>query len=192
MSKRKIKNPGYIIGKGISNIQRSQLCGINNIPYCENPAIGINAPKCSEDCCKYGSCHKRAYFEHIANKYNTTVDKIGIATNWRFDKFVIEDREYSNEEVLEILKKHKAEEDKKYHKCERCGIKYLDNKTFNMIYENLENDKDLKPGTCVGYIGTPFITGIQILSKCGIGKKIKLCDNCIKDLINWLGEIKHK
>ena len=83
--------------------------------YCESPALGIGAPKCSEDCCDYGGCHKQAYFEYIANKYNTTPDKIAIGTNFQFEKFVIEDREYSNEEVLEILKKHKAEEDKKYH-----------------------------------------------------------------------------
>ena len=107
------------------------------------------------------------------------------------DKFIIEDREYSKEEVLEILKKHKEDEDKKYSTCDKCGIKYLNNKKFNMIYENLENDTDLKPGTAIGSQGTPIITGVQITSTCGTGKKIKLCDNCIEKLINWLGEIKH-
>ena len=61
-----------------------------------------------------------------------------------------------------------------------------------MIYENLEDDTDLKPSMAIGYRGTPFITGVQITSTCGTGKKIKLCDNCIKELINWLGEIKHE
>ena len=55
-----------------------------------------------------------------------------------------------------------------------------------MIHENLENDTDLKPGMAIGYQGTPFITGIQITSKCGTGKKIKLCDNCIKELVLFL------
>lgn len=84
--------------------------------YCESPAIGISAPKCSENCCDYGGCHKKAYFEYIANKYNTTPDKIAIGTNFQFDKFVIDDREYTKEEVLEILKKHKEEEAEKLHK----------------------------------------------------------------------------
>lgn len=186
MSKYKIKNPGYAHGKGKSINVRSKMFGTDNVLYCENPAIGKGAPKCSEDCCNYGACHKRAYFEYIANKYNTTPDKIAIGTNFQFEKFIIEDREYSKEEVFEILKKHKKEEDKKYSTCHRCGIKYLENKKFNMIFENLENDTDLKPGTAIGYVGTPFITGIQITSKCGHGKKIKLCDNCIKELVLFL------
>ena len=36
--------------------------------------------------------------------------------------FNIDGEEYNYDKVIEILKKHKAEEDKKYHKCKRCGI----------------------------------------------------------------------
>lgn len=105
--------------------------------YCESPALGMGAPKCSEDCCDYGGCHKQAYFEYIANKYNTTPDKIAIGTNFQFDKFVIEDREYSNEEVLEILKKHKTEEDKKYHKMDNELLKYLTEEDKKSIAERV-------------------------------------------------------
>lgn len=155
-----------------------------NQRYCESPALGMGAPKCSEDCCDYGSCNKKAYFEYIANKYNTTPDKIAIVTNFQFDKFVIDDREYTKEEVLEILKKHKAEEDKKYHKCERCGARYLENNTFNMVTHNL----DKKPDNCCawGYASTPYIRGFRILSTCGDGREIKLCDDCIFELKRWL------
>lgn len=38
--------------------------------YCESSAIGMGAPKCSEDCCDYGSCHKGAYSEHISKTYS--------------------------------------------------------------------------------------------------------------------------
>ena len=100
----------------------------------------------------------------------------------------IYNRNYSVGEILEILKKHKKEEDSKYIECYCCGNKYSENKLFNIIHENLEDDTDLKPGTCIGYQGTPFITGIQILSTCGTGKKIKLCDNCIKKLIKLIHE----
>lgn len=154
--------------------------------YCESPALGMGAPKCNEDCCDYGGCHKQAYFDYIANKYNTIPDKTAIVTNFQFEKFVIEDREYSNEEVLEILKKHKAEEDKKYHKCERCGTRYLENNTFNMVTHIL----DKKPDNCSawGYATTPYITGFKILSTCGQGREINLCDDCISELLKWLTE----
>ena len=155
--------------------------------YCENPALGMGAPKCSEDCCDYGGCHKQAYFDYIANKYNTTSDKIAIGINYQFEKFVIEDREYSNEEVLEILKKHKAEEDKKYHKCERCGIKYLRNNLVNMVDCNL--DKKLDHNYACGYASTPYIRGFKILSTCGDGREVKLCDDCILELKRWLVKV---
>lgn len=106
--------------------------------------------------------------------------------NFKFDKFIIDDKEYSNEEVLEILKKHKAEEDKKYHKCERCAARYLTNNSFSMVTHNL----DEKPDKCSawGYATTPFIKGFKVLSTCGDGKEVKLCDDCILELINWLNK----
>ena len=109
----------------------------------------------------------------------SSADNLGISVN-------IDGEEYNLDKIIEILKKHKREEDKKYSTCYKCGIKYLENKKFNMIHENLENDTDLKPGMAIGYQGVPFITGIQITSKCGTGKKIKLCDNCIKELVLFL------
>jgi hypothetical protein len=155
--------------------------------YCESSALGMGAPKCSEDCCDYSGCHKQAYFEYIANKYNTTPDKIAIGTNFQFEKFVIEDREYSNEEVLEILKKHKAEEDKKYHKCERCGTKYLGNNLVNMVDCNLDKKPD--HNYACGYASTPYIRGFKILSTCGDGREVKLCDDCILELKRWLVKV---
>lgn len=192
MSKYKIKNPGYIVGKGKSSIIRSKAVGSSNIPYCQNIAIDINAPKCSEDCCNYGSCNKQTYFEHIANKYNTTVDKIDTATKFQFDKFVIEDREYSNEEVYEILKKHKEEEDKKYRHCFKCKIKYLNNDKINMVKHHLHESIINDAAYAHGYADTPYIKGFKILSTCGKGKDIELCDNCIEELIDWLGEYNHE
>lgn len=184
MSKYKIKNPGCAHGKRKSIIVRSKMVGTDNIPYCENPALGMGAPKCSEDCCDYGGCHKQAYFEYIANKYNTTPDKIAIGTNFQFDKFVIEDREYLKEEVLEILKKHKEEEDKTRHKCKRCGTRYLGNSRFNMVTNMLDKKPDLSMAW--GYSTTPFIRGFKVLSTCGDGEEIGLCDNCIAELLRWL------
>lgn len=113
-----------------------------------------------------------------------TSNKIAIGINYQFDKFVIDDREYSKEEVFEILKKYKEEEDKKYNKCERCGTRYLENKTFNMVTHNL----DEKPDSCSawGYTSTPYIRGFRVLSTCGDGREVKLCDDCIFELKKWL------
>lgn len=100
--------------------------------------------------------------------------------------FNIDGEEYNYDKVIEILKKHKAEEDKKYHKCERCGTRYLQNNTFNMVTHNL----DEKPDNCSawGYGSTPYIKGFKILSTCGDGREVKLCDNCIKKLILFLND----
>ena len=102
----------------------------------------------------------------------------------KYIKFIVDGREYSNKEVLEILKKHKEEEDKKYHKCERCGKRYLGNNTFNMVTNNLDN----KPDNCKawGYATTPYIRGFKVLSTCGDGREILLCDVCIAGLKRWL------
>lgn len=184
--------------KNINNFDAKSV-NHSKIPYCESPALGMGAPECSEDCSIYGSCHRDAYYRHIDNKYplseglyksnstrNTNNSARGYAQsfNWQFDKFVIEDREYSSNEVMEILKKHKAEEDKNFHKCERCGEKYLENISVNMTKENL----DEKPKNCSvwGYASTPFITGFKVTAKCGRGREIKLCDNCVKELLNFL------
>ena len=153
--------------------------------YCESTAIGMNAPKCSEDCCDYGSCHKDTYFKHIADKYNTTIDKIDTSSNLATIKLVVDGKEYTAEDIFRILKNHK-EEDKKYHKCERCGKQYLGNNTFNMVTHNLDKkpDKDM----AWGYASTPYIRGIRILSTCGDGRDISLCDDCIFELKKWLTE----
>jgi hypothetical protein len=100
------------------------------------------------------------------------------------DKIIIEDREYSEEEILKILKKYKKEEDKKYHKCYRCGNRYLENNRFNMVVNNLE--QRICNIYANGYATTPYITGFKILAKCGQGKEIGLCDDCISELIKWL------
>ena len=98
--------------------------------------------------------------------------------------FNIDGEKYNYDKVIEILKKHKAEEDKKYHKCERCGIRYLQNNKFNMVTYNL----DEKPDNCSawGYASIHYIRGFKILSTCGDGREVKLCDDCIKKLILFL------
>lgn len=225
LNKKEADKPKYnlYIKNAINSVDHSK------IPYCESPALGMGAPKCSEDCCDYGACHKEAYFDFIEKKYPhaeilhscqdcgvlLTPDQEGkicetasgivyflckkcykakndsLVAN-QSDKFVVEDREYSNEEVLEILKKHKAEEDKKYHKCERCGEKYIDNLSINMAKEGLDRERD---GHCSawgnycgawGYTVTPYLTGLKVTSKCGEGRKIKLCDHCVEDLLKFL------
>lgn len=118
------------------------------------------------------------------DEYNIIVNK-GIT---------IDDRVYEFSEIKEILKRHKIEEDKKYHKCYRCGNRYLENNKFNMVVNNLEQ-RILTPyasGYATGYATTPYITGFKILSKCGQGKEIGLCDDCIEELVNWLNGVKQK
>lgn len=100
----------------------------------------------------------------------------------------IEDREYTETEILDILKKHKEEEDKKYPKCYKCGKKYLENNRFNMVSNNLEQIMPVNKSYAVGYQTTPYITGFKILSKSGQGREINLCDDCIFELIKWLNE----
>lgn len=95
---------------------------------------------------------------------------------------------YTLKQITEILKKYQEEEDKKYNTCYICGDKYLENKKFNMVHENMEDDRELEPGTAICYQTPPIITGIQIQSTCGNGKKIKLCDNCIQRLLIFLKE----
>ena len=158
------------------------------IPYCQNPAIGKGAPKCSEDCCNYGGCHKEAFFDHLASKYPNATEIYELkAKHCKEDSslFTIDDRKYSYGEVMEILKKHKEEEDKEYHICDKCGNKYLENNKYNMVRYNLSEEPG--PGQVIGYQSTPYISGIKILSNCGDGRKIKLCDKCIKELVDWLG-----
>jgi hypothetical protein len=51
---------------------------------------------------------------------------------------------------------------------------------------------DKEPGSCClwGYETTPYVTGFKILSTCGRGKEINLCDDCIQSLIEWLNKNK--
>lgn len=104
--------------------------------------------------------------------------------NSQFTHIAIDDREYTKEEIIEILKKHKAEEDAKYHHCDRCGKKYLGNNEHHLVINNLY---DVPPeGVAMGYSATPYIKGFQILSTCGTGRSIKLCDECVGKLIEWI------
>ena len=191
MSKYKIKNSGYAHKKEMFGI-KSKKVNSDKIPYCENPALGIDAPKCSEDCCSYGGCTKKEYFDHIANKYNTTPEKIAICANFQSDKYIIDDREYTKDEVLNILKRHKEEEDKKYNRCFRCKNKYLNNTEVNMVKHHLHESSINNIAYAYGYATTPYIIGFKVLSTCGNGKDVKLCDNCIKELISWLGEFNYE
>ena len=53
-----------------------------------------------------------------------------------------------------------------------------------MVTHNL----DKKPDSCHawGYKSTPYIRGFKILSTCGDGKEVKLCDDCLDELVDWL------
>ena len=104
----------------------------------------------------------------------------------------IDDRLYEFSEIKEILKRHKIEEDKKYHKCYRCNKRYLENNKFNMVVNNLEQILSNTSAYAHGYATTPYITGFKILSTCGQGKEIGLCDDCIEELVNWLNGVKQK
>ena len=98
--------------------------------------------------------------------------------------FVIGDKSYSIDEITEILKKHKEEEDKKYQTCDICGNKYLENNTYNMCRYDLD-EKPIDPKAyAFGYSSTPYIKGIKILSTCGSGKDIKTCDKCVSKLLD--------
>lgn len=95
---------------------------------------------------------------------------------------------YTTEELLKIVEKHQIEEDKKMTKCFRCGSKFLENKKFNMCDYNLnpERKNDGKCGFAEGYSKPPIISGFEITSTCGKGRKIPLCDECVSELIDWL------
>lgn len=138
--------------------------------------------------------HANGYF--ICEKCKTKVDSIdehGICLECRIDKkrnnklnFVIDDKSYSTDEIIEILKKYKEEEDKKYQTCDICGDKYLENNRYNMCYYDLD-EKPLEPRAyAIGYESTPYIKGIKILSTCGTGKDVKMCDTCVASLIHML------
>ena len=147
----------------------------SKIPYCESMARGIDTPDCSEECCKFDTCIREE-----RRNYKLSSDDTNLHIN-------IGDSVYTYKEICDILKKHKSEEDKKYNTCFICGTKYLENKKFNMAHENLEEDIEREPGTALGYMIPPIITGFQINSTCGNGKKIKLCDDCITRFIYFLG-----
>ena len=202
----------------------------NRTPYCENPAIGVGAPECSENCYKFGACNKDAYFRYIYKNHRiiptdtTYPHAVGLYTchicgakveTAYFDgdngpaiceeckdkkeanklteicNINIEGKNYPIKEIIKIVKKHEEEEDKKYSKCFRCNNKYLENKLFNMVDENLNEDVELEYGQVIGYQIPPIITGVEIMSTCGKGKKIGLCDDCIGELINWFNPNTH-
>lgn len=95
---------------------------------------------------------------------------------------------YTTEELLKIVEKHQIEEDKKMTKCFRCGSKFLENKKFDMCDYNLnaEIKHDNKSCHVHGYSKSPIISGFEITSTCGNGRKISLCDECVSELIDWL------
>lgn len=98
--------------------------------------------------------------------------------------FVVGDKSYSIDEITEILKNHKEEEDKKYQTCDICGNKYLENNTYNMCKYALD-EKPINPECyAIGYTSTPYIKGIKILSTCGSGKDIKMCDKCVSKILD--------
>lgn len=104
-----------------------------------------------------------------------------------FNIFTVEGRAYAYDEIMEILKAHKKEEDSKYHICDRCGERFLENKEHNMVECNL--DIVPEPGSAIGYMHTPYIEGFRIISTCGNGRDIKLCDKCIAELLIWIKNI---
>lgn len=185
--KNKMESKDYACSEHLAAIDTDK------IPYCQNPALSIGAPDCSEECCKFDTCireERRNYrFPHEENSNLITKHEMyDDPCNKKSNDFTITigDNIYTVEEITEIIKKNQEEEDKKLNICYICGDKYLENKKFNMVDEEMEEDIELKPGTAIAYQISPIITGIQIQSTCGNGKKIKLCDNCIRKLLNLL------
>ena len=95
-----------------------------NIPYCENFAIGLGAPKCSEECCNYGACHKDAYFEHIKKSNLEIIVKHGYWTGRTF----MDDAhaEGFGPNMTEEEKERIRENDKHVTHCSECGAMFDD------------------------------------------------------------------
>ena len=161
----------------------------SKVPYCKSTALGIDTPECSEECCKFDKCTSDRKRNYIINKFTQGENKVthtDSTNNSGISSLTINDKVYTYKELSEILKKHEVEEDKKYTKCDRCGNKYLENTMHDMVDNYLNEELEHRPGTAWGYSIRPIITGFQINSTCGNGKKVKLCDNCLFELIDWL------
>ena len=93
--------------------------------------------------------------------------------------------------IVEIVRKHKKEEDAKLKTCYRCGKKYRENKTFSIAKFNLDETSD-KPGTVVGYASVPYLSGIKALSGNIQGKELDMCDFCNHSFLIWLDDFKNE
>ena len=102
----------------------------NSIPYCENPAIGLGAPECSENCCNYGSCHKAAYFRYIANKptKNENNNSITVKHGYWTGRTFIDDSHSEGfpQNATEEQRKAIRENDKHVTHCSVCGAMFDD------------------------------------------------------------------
>ena len=136
----------------------------------------------------YFSCKKCHKIVDSVNHYGVCLKCVKNEEKNKELNFVVGDKSYSIDEITEILKKHKEEEDKKYQTCDICENKYLENNKYNMCEYDLD-EKPIEPNAyAFGYASTPYIKGIKILSTCGSGKDIKMCDKCVSLLLEWLGK----
>lgn len=174
----------FIVGSDHEPQIRGYASALRRCAKCGELVEGVyEGDGCCEECSAYSK--KKRYIKPDNEKVYAYGDGSG-----RIENFVIDGRKYDIREIYDILREHKAKEDAdpELIVCERCGKKYKDNSKVNMVSANLE--EDVKPGQAIGYMTTPFINGIQILSTCGRGAKIKMCDDCIEELVSWLFEIK--
>ena len=183
-----MKNRKFILGKIAKSIKEAG-CEAFVEQYAEKcrqcgkseTCLGLSG-LCTE-CIAKASAHeplKILPYERIAYGNN----------HWSPEGVVIGERMYNNDEIMEILQKHKEEEDKRYQACQRCGDRYLENKAHDMVECGLHENPVVNGGYACGataYSSTPYITGIKILSTCGHGREVKMCDRCIDELVRFLG-----
>ena len=107
------------------------------IPYCENPALGMGAPDCSEDCCNFGSCHKDAYFKYLKetnmcekcrDKKNEIKSNDIVKHGYWTGRTFIDDAHYEGfpPHATEEQKKAIRENDKHVTHCSVCGAMFDD------------------------------------------------------------------
>lgn len=100
---------------------------------------------------------------------------------------VVNGQEFTLNELLEIVAKYQEQENKKYITCDRCKNKYIKNNAVNMCDVGLQ--QVMSESSAWGYAITPYISGLTINSTCGDGRKIHLCDECVRELVEWLGKV---
>jgi hypothetical protein len=95
-----------------------------------------------------------------------------ITKNRPKDIIYIDDKPYETEIIFEALDRYISQKGEKLFKCYRCDKKYVKN-TFSY---NLDDNGGL----------IREIIGISMISPRIKGNRIHLCDECLKELAEWL------